>query len=88
MEMKTVATTRMSSKGQVVIPEEIRNALGLKAGTKFVVMGEGDVVVLKTISPPSSTEFNELILRAREAAYKSGMTPEDIQKAISEVRSE
>lgn len=88
MEMNTVATTRMSSKGQVVIPEEIRNALGLKAGTKFVVMGEGDVVVLKTISPPSSTEFNELILRAREAAYKSGMTPEDIQKAISEVRSE
>jgi len=88
MEMNTVATTRMSSKGQIVIPEEIRNALGLKAGTKFVVMGEGDVVVLKTISPPSSTEFNELILRAREAAYKSGMTPEDIQKAISEVRSE
>lgn len=88
MEMNTVATTRMSSKGQVVIPEEIRNALGLKAGTKFVVIGEGDVVVLKTISPPSSTEFNELILRAREAAYKSGMTPEDIQKAISEVRSE
>jgi len=86
--MNTVATTRMSSKGQIVIPEEIRNALGLKAGTKFVVMGEGDVVVLKTISPPSSTEFNELILRAREAAYKSGMTPEDIQKAISEVRSE
>jgi len=86
--MNTVATTRMSSKGQVVIPEEIRNALGLKAGTKFVVMGEGDVVVLKTISPPSSTEFNELILRAREAAHKSGMTPEDIQNAISEVRSE
>ena len=86
--MNTVATTRMSSKGQIVIPEEIRNALGLKAGTKFVVMGEGDVVVLKTISPPSSTEFNDLILRAREAAYKSGMTPEDIQKAISEVRSE
>ncbi|MBD3277666.1 MAG: AbrB/MazE/SpoVT family DNA-binding domain-containing protein [Candidatus Aegiribacteria sp.] len=88
MEMNTVATTKMSSKGQIVIPEEIRNALHLKAGTKFVVIGEGDVVVLKTISPPSSTEFNDLILKAREAAYEAGMTPEDIQKAISEVRSE
>lgn len=86
--MNTVATTKMSSKGQIVIPEEIRNALHLKAGTKFVVIGEGDVVVLKTISPPSSTEFNDLILRAREAAYEAGMTPEDIQKVISEVRSE
>lgn len=86
--MNTVATTKMSSKGQIVIPEEIRNALNLKAGMKFVVIGEGDVVVLKIITPPSSTEFNDLILKAREAAYEAGMTPEDIQKAISEVRSE
>lgn len=86
--MNTVATTKMSSKGQIVIPEEIRNALHLKAGTKFVVIGEGDVVVLKTIAPPSSSEFKEMILKAREAAYEAGMTPEDVEKAISEVRSE
>jgi AbrB family looped-hinge helix DNA binding protein len=88
MQMNTVATTKMSSKGQIVIPEEIRNALNLKAGTKFVVVGEGDVVVLKTISPPSSSEFKEMILKAREVAYEAGMTPEDIEKAIIEERSE
>ena len=43
------ATTKMSSKGQVVIPEAIRNALGLEAGSEFVVVAEGDVVILKTI---------------------------------------
>ena len=86
--MNTVATTKMSSRGQIVIPEEIRNALHLKVGTRFVVIGEGDVVVLKTISPPSSTEFKEMILKAREAAYEVGMTPEDIKKVIGEVRSE
>ncbi|PIE51810.1 AbrB family transcriptional regulator [Candidatus Fermentibacteria bacterium] len=87
MLMNTLATTKMSSKGQVVIPEEIRNALHLKAGTKFVVIGEGDVVVLKTITPPHSSEFKEMILKAREIAYEAGMTPEDVEKAISEVRS-
>lgn len=54
--MSKVATTKMSSKGQVVIPEEVRRALDLSAGSQFVVIGEGDVVILKKISPPSMAE--------------------------------
>ena len=38
--MEALATTRLSSKGQVVIPEEVRTRLGLKAGVQFVVVGE------------------------------------------------
>ena len=38
--MATLATTRMSSKGQIVIPEEIRDRLGLQSGTQFVVLGD------------------------------------------------
>ena len=38
--MANVATTKMSSKGQVVIPENIRKRLNLKAGAQFVVVGE------------------------------------------------
>ena len=86
--MNTVATTRMSSKGQIVIPEEIRNSLHLKTGTRFVVVGEGDVVVLKTISPPSFDEFEGIILQARQAAIESGLEPRDIENAIREVRTE
>lgn len=47
-----VATTKLSSKGQVVIPESIRKQLHLKEGDQFVVVGEGDAVIFKTISPP------------------------------------
>jgi AbrB family looped-hinge helix DNA binding protein len=45
--MTKPATTRMSSKGQVVIPERIRQQLRLQAGTQFVVVGDRDVVILK-----------------------------------------
>ena len=41
------ATTTSSSKGQVVIPEAIRERLGLKTGAQFVVVADRDVVILK-----------------------------------------
>jgi AbrB family looped-hinge helix DNA binding protein len=47
--MSEAATTRMSSKGQVVIPERIRAKLGLEPGVELVVIGEGDTIVLKRI---------------------------------------
>lgn len=84
--MATVETTRMSSKGQVVIPEGIRKKLGLKAGDQFVVMGDKDVLVLKTISPPSLDEFDGLIKLARKQAKLAGMKRSDSSKAIAAVR--
>lgn len=84
--MQAVATTRMSSKGQVVIPEQIRKSLALEAGTQFVVLGENDVVVLKMISPPSVREFSSVIKRARAQAKAAGMVPGDILRAIRESR--
>ena len=50
--MSSLATTKMSSKGQIVIPEIIRKRLGLKAGVQFVVVGSEDVVILKAIKSP------------------------------------
>lgn len=84
--MSRVATTRLSSKGQVVIPEEIRQRLGLEPGAQFVVVGEGDVVVLKTLDAPSMSQFDQLIRKARSSAQAAGLTPEDIEAAIADVR--
>jgi AbrB family looped-hinge helix DNA binding protein len=84
--MVNVSTTKMSSKGQVVIPEDIRKQLNLKEGTQFVVLGEKDVVILKNISPPSMDEFDELIAKARKKAKAAGLKKSDIEDAISKVR--
>ena len=84
--MPTVSTTKMSSKGQVVIPEDIRKQLNLKEGSQFVVLGEKDVVILKNISPPSMDEFDELIAKARKKAKAAGLKKSDIEDAILKVR--
>ena len=84
--MSTLATTKLSSKGQVVIPEDVRDQLGLKNGDQFVVMAEKDVVILKVISQPEMTEFTSLIKRARKQAKAAGLKKVDVKKAISEVR--
>jgi len=84
--MASVATTKLSSKGQVVIPEEVRNQLGLKAGDQFVVVGEGDAVILKTITPPSIRDFDPIIEKARKKARATRMKRSDIAKAIAKVR--
>ena len=85
--MPTSATTKMSSKGQVVIPEEVRNALGLKAGSKFVVVGEGDVVILKVVTPPSMSDFDDIIQEARRQARQAGMKRSDVTAALKAVRT-
>lgn len=85
--MSTLGTTRMSSRGQVVIPEEIRQRLSLAAGTQFVVVGDGDVVILRAIAPPSLDEFDDLVSTARKAARRAGMKMSDVRAATAKVRS-
>jgi AbrB family looped-hinge helix DNA binding protein len=84
--MTKLATTKMSSKGQVVIPEDIRKRLKLKAGSQFVVVGEEDVVILKAIAPPSMEQFDSLIAKARNQARQAGLKRTDISDAVAKVR--
>ena len=86
--MAPLSTTKMSSKGQIVIPEDIRKRLGLKTGAQFIVVGKNDVVILKSIAQPSMTEFDQLISDARKQARKVGMKKSDITSAIQRVRKQ
>lgn len=86
--MSALSTTKLSSKGQVVIPEEVRNRLHLKEGTQFVVIGEGDAVVLKAIAAPKMSDFESLLDQAQRSAKKAGLKKSDIDEAIASVRAD
>jgi AbrB family looped-hinge helix DNA binding protein len=76
----------MSSKGQVVIPEAIREEMGLETGAQFVVVGGRDAIILKSISKPALGQFAELLKTARKQARQAGMKKPDIAMAIRKVR--
>jgi len=44
-----VATTVLSTKGQIVIPKAVREALELRAGTRLSVEIEGEAIVLRPV---------------------------------------
>ncbi|HOV74602.1 MAG TPA: AbrB/MazE/SpoVT family DNA-binding domain-containing protein [Candidatus Hydrogenedentes bacterium] len=83
---QTIATTKMSSRGQVVIPESIRDRLRLGPGVQFAVFAQGDVVMFKVINPPSADEFARLKRELQRQVRQGGLKQSDIPKAISKVR--
>ncbi len=84
--MNKLGTTKLSSKGQIVIPEDIRNDMGLHAGDQFLVLAEKDVVILKTIAPPDMDAYRDLVKQARKSAKASGLTKDGLENAIKDAR--
>ncbi|MBU0974070.1 MAG: AbrB/MazE/SpoVT family DNA-binding domain-containing protein [Proteobacteria bacterium] len=84
--MNALTTTRMSSRGQVVIPESIRKQLNLVEGTQFVVVAENDVVLLKIIEAPVIIDFDDLLQQARAQAASAGLKQSDISDATKKAR--
>ena len=51
------------------------------------MIGEGDAVILKTISPPRIEEFHKLLGQERSAVKKAGVKRPDVKSAIAKVRN-
>ena len=85
-KMEKLEVTSMSSRGQVVIPQDIREHLGLKVGEKFVVVGEDDTVILKKITMPSFKNFDKLMQKTQQFAKDKGITPADVGGAVKRAR--
>jgi len=82
--MDKIDVTSMSSKGQVVIPLDVRTRLGLKEGDRFAVMGENDAIVLKRISMPSMADHKVLSEKAEKYVAAGKTKPGVVVKMLSE----
>ena len=84
--METIEITSMSSRGQVVIPQRLRESLGLKEGEKFIVIGEQGTLVLKRLETPSFKGFEKLLEKTREFAKNKNIKESDVKEAINKAR--
>jgi AbrB family looped-hinge helix DNA binding protein len=85
--MENIDFTRLSSKGQIVVPRRIRERLHLADGEIFLIFGSNDTLVLKRVQEPSSAEFKKILTRARKLAKEKGLKPKDMDKAITDARN-
>ena len=86
--MGEVEFTKTSSKGQVVIPQAIREKLGIEEGTPFAVWSKGDEILMKKMSVPSKKTWEEVTAPFRAIARERKITVDDINIAIRRVRAQ
>ena len=84
--MSVFSTSKLSSKGQIVIPEEIRQSMGFQTGDQFFVIAEKDVVILKSITKPDMASYSDLIKKTKKAAKQAGLTKANLNAIIKEER--
>ena len=84
--MEEVEFTKLSSKGQIVIPQAIREDMELKPGTPFAVIEQKDAILLKKIEMPKIKSWAEVTKPFREAAKRSRFTRSDLDRIIKQVR--
>jgi len=80
--------TSISSKGQVVIPNDIRQKMGIDIGTKMIILTDGENLLLKPIKAPQFETFKALIKESRKIATKANLKKTDIENFIKKVRNE
>ncbi|MEK6859591.1 MAG: AbrB/MazE/SpoVT family DNA-binding domain-containing protein [Nanoarchaeota archaeon] len=80
IEMATV-----SSRGQICIPNDIRDEMGLKEGSKILFALTGDSLIMKKVSMET---FAEITRPLKEAMKKSDLKESDVNDIIHRFRAE
>jgi AbrB family looped-hinge helix DNA binding protein len=74
-------TTRLSSKGQVVLPSAIRSARKLKAGARFAVEDTAEGILLRPLAPYPHTRIEDVCGMLKYDG--PARSPEEMDAAVS-----
>lgn len=77
---------KMSEKGQLVVPDEIRKKEGFKAGDRFIAFPVEDGVVFKRMDVRA--EFERLAKEIRAEFRKKRVTKKILEEAIQWARKQ
>ena len=75
---------KITSKGQITVPKDIRKKMNLKTGDKILFFEENDKFFLQNSNTIALTEFQKAMEgAAEEAGFKD---PDDVMNYIKELR--
>jgi AbrB family looped-hinge helix DNA binding protein len=77
-----LTTTAMGEKGQVTVPKQFRDDLGLQTGAPLAVLRIGNGLIFL----PQQQQFEELCEKLRVALTAAGIRETDLLATLPEVR--
>lgn len=75
---------RITTKGQVTVPVELRKSLNIKEGDYILFEKKGSRVEIRKMIP--SNDFEDFARPIRERFQSEGITPKDVEDAIKWAR--
>ena len=80
MESMEMSTATLTSKGQMTLPKDVRDDLGLKPGDRIDVIKEGERYVLR----PRTVRAADLAGILGKPPAGEGLSPDDMDQAITD----
>jgi AbrB family looped-hinge helix DNA binding protein len=80
--LEYLATTQIGEKGQLTVPKQFRDDLGLGNGSPFAVLRLGNGLILL----PEQKRFQSLCDQMAATLTSSGLTPETLLATLPETR--
>lgn len=77
---------KMSPKGQLVVPKEIREQAGFKPSDRFIAMPVEDGVIFKKIDINVQEEYERLSQQVQERFERKGINEDDVEDAVEWAR--
>ena len=81
--LEYMTTTKIGEKGQLTVPKQFREDLGLGAGAPFAVLRLGDGLILL----PEQRRFERLCERVSSSLTSAGLTSESVLATLPEARN-
>ena len=83
MGTEIIEMGKISSRGQIAIPSDIRQELDLNEGNKVLFILENDTLIMKKVT---SSSFREITKPLKEAARKLGLKESDVEGIVHKAR--
>ena len=76
-----MTVTNVTSKGQVTLPKRVRDAMGVKGGTKVTVEYRDGCAIIKPERNSGKSDFRKRLEKVR-GTFKSDLTTDEIMKLL------